>query len=573
MTSSQPLRLGSLPLSLLLLGATGTAQGELYRFQGDSPGDSLDAASGAGDVNGDGFADLIVGMHRDDNNGLFSGTARVYSGADGLLLYNFEGNNAYDFFGISVSGAGDVNADGFADVIIGASQESTRGSARVCSGLDGTTLYTFLGDLPDDQFGTSVSAAGDVNNDGHDDVIVGAYGHDSAGFYTGMARVFSGVDGTVLYTFLGDSESAWFGFSVDGVGDLDNDGHDDVVVGAPYDTAGGNLGSARALSGADGSILYTFRGTIPFGNFGRAVAGAGDVNADGSPDIIVGEPFGAWSAGIVRVFSGVDGSVLREFFGDSRTDHCGSAVDGAGDMNGDGFGDLIVGSYRSGSGGWQSGKARVISGFDSMTLYTFDGPGSGMEFGISVSSAGDVDGDGRDEVIVASRNDGVFYGAGTARVFSCCEDLATSFCFGDGSGNACPCGSPGQIGHGCANTSGYGARIWAVSVDSDPNVSMTIAVAGATPNAANLFFQGQTALNGGLGIPFGGGLRCTGNPVKRLGVVFTNAGGAAQRTLNPALDLGVTLGDTRHYQGWYRDSHAPACAAGFNLTDAIEIRW
>ncbi|MHC4922419.1 MAG: hypothetical protein ACYTKC_22915, partial [Planctomycetota bacterium] len=152
------------------------------------------SVSGAGDVNGDGHADLIVGANGDDNNGSSSGSARVLSGKDGKILHTFNGDSAGDQFGVSVSGAGDVNRDGYADVIVGAyrdgNNDTNSGSARVLSGKDGKILYTYDGDFYGDYFGWSVSGAGDVDRDGHADLIVGSG-------YADYARVFSGKPQTL----------------------------------------------------------------------------------------------------------------------------------------------------------------------------------------------------------------------------------------------------------------------------------------------------------------------------------------------------------------------------------------
>ena len=370
----------------------------LYTFEGDTANELFgNSVSGAGDVNGDGTPDLIVGA---SGSFVSSNYARVFSGSDGSVLYNFDGDSGSIGFGFSVSGAGDVNGDGRADLIVGGNE-----SARVLSGSDGSVLYNFDGE---GQFGFSVSGAGDVNGDGFADLIVGALLGDTL---SGNASVFSGSDGSVLYTFInGDGFEDWFGISVSSAGDVNGDGFADLIVGAPLDDNGeingfGN-GSASVFSGIDGSVLYKYNIDGDGGNFGDSVSGAGDVNGDGIPDLIVG----AWrddNNGSASVFSGSDGSVLYTFNGDSTHELFGLSVSGAGDVNGDGRADLIVGG---------SNSARVLSGSDGSVLYNFDGDSAGDNYGFSVSGAGDLNGDGIDDFIVGARFGGANDG-GYARVF------------------------------------------------------------------------------------------------------------------------------------------------------------
>ncbi len=123
-------------------------------------------------------------------------------------------------------------------------------------------LYTFNGDLTQFGFGVSVSGVGDVNQDGHNDFIVGAWKeYTSNGFSLGSARVYSGKDGRVIYTFFGNHSGSVFGISVSGAGDVNQDGYVDCIVGASNDAANGALsGNARVFSGKDGAVLYTFNG-------------------------------------------------------------------------------------------------------------------------------------------------------------------------------------------------------------------------------------------------------------------------------------------------------------------------
>ena len=412
-----------------LAGAPACAQtithAPLFTFDGDRNVDRFGrSVSGAGDVNGDGIPDLIVGAHLDDNNGENSGSARVLSGSDGSVLYTFNGDSVGDFFGFSVSSAGDVNGDGFDDLIVGAPRDdnngSCSGSARVFSGFDGSVLYNFDGDSAEDAFGGSVSGAGDVNDDGFDDFIVGATGVDNNGSTSGSTRVFSGSDGSVLYTFNGDSVADNFGTSVSGAGDVNGDGFDDLIVGTDPDP-NLRLDYVRVFSGINGSVLYTFFSDSTGDDFGFSVSGAGDVNGDGFADLIAGAPLddnNGVSSGSARVFSGSDGSVLYTFEGDSFEDFLGGEVSGAGDVNGDGFDDLIVGASGDDNNGFNSGSVRVFSGTDGSLLYEFDGDSGGDGFGRSVSSAGDVNGDGFDDFFVGAISGGDRVFNGYARLFA-----------------------------------------------------------------------------------------------------------------------------------------------------------
>ena len=259
--------------------------------------------SGAGDVNGDGFADLIIGASGDDNNGENSGSARVFSGVDGSILYTFDGDGSDDnrisgdSFGGAVSGAGDVNGDGFADLIVGAEGDdnngvSNSGSARVFSGLDGSVLYTFDGTVSGGFFGGSVSGAGDVNDDGFADLVVGArFGSNNAPS-AGRALVFSGVDGSVLYDISGASNRL-FGVSVSGADDVNGDGVDDFIVGSTFFDTSLFVSEATILGDCnqDGAVNFLditpFVGILSSGSFLEEA----DVNQDGIVNFLDITPF------------------------------------------------------------------------------------------------------------------------------------------------------------------------------------------------------------------------------------------------------------------------------------------
>jgi len=340
----------------------------------------------------------------------------------------FHGDNAGDQLGISVSDAGDVNGDTYPDFIFGARLDDNNGtdsgSARVVSGQNGTILYTFSGDSVDDFFGWSVSGAGDVNGDGYADVIVGAFNDVSVG-NEGSARIFSGSTGAILYTLRGND---YFGYAVSEAGDVNADGYDDVVIGSLNDDSGSdslaNHGSVKVFSGSTGMILYTFYGDGAGHQFGSTVDSAGDVNNDGYADIVA-----ISSYRYARVFSGANGAILHEFKGPmiieggdllGAFEGIGRSVVGAGDVNGDGYDDIMLQMLKYFPPSLPSIPAEnsiwLLSGLNGDLLYEIKDTSD--YYGEAISTAGDVDKDGYADVIVgAYQSDKNGDGSGSARVF------------------------------------------------------------------------------------------------------------------------------------------------------------
>lgn len=397
------------------------------------PGETFGCSvSSAGDVNGDTFADVIVGAYQSGTATNPSGRAYIYFGgprSDEKADVMLAGEAAGDAFGVSVASAGDVNRDGFADVIVGAYENDARGAnagrAYIYFGgpsMDDKPDVVLTGEMPGDAFGYAVAGAGDVNRDGFADVIVGAYENSTRGAGAGRAYVYYGgprpdpVPDAILN---GETAGDRFGISVAGAGDVNGDGLADVLVGAYQNDAGGvdagraylYLGSARILDRAATVLTGAGAGDA----FGFAVSGAGDVNKDGLADIVIGayhNGAGGKDAGRAYVYFGgktVSPSPDVVFTGEAAGDAFGYAVGAAGDANGDGYGDVLVGAYGNDAGGSAAGRAYVYYGAptpDPVADWFLTGFQTLDNLGFAVSGAGDVDGDGfADSVVGAPYSD------------------------------------------------------------------------------------------------------------------------------------------------------------------------
>ena len=370
-------------------------------------------------------------------------------GANGFVL---AGIDASDRAGFSVSGAGDVNGDGFEDIVVGApgfddAEEATGesyvvfgkasgfGSVLELSSLDGSNGFLLAGIDANDDAGYSVSGAGDVNNDGFADVIVGTFTADggpgnrffnagesyvvfgqASGF--GSVVALSSLDGSNGFLLAGIDPHDSAGYSVSGAGDVNGDGFDDLIIGTFFGGGGpdnapsfagesyvvfgqaSGFGSVLSLSSLDGSNGFLLAGIDNLDQSGRSVSGAGDLNGDGFADLIVGAQraaggpgnpsesagesyvvFGRASGfGSVLELSALDGSNGFLLAGIDSNDGAGISVSGAGDVNGDGFADLIVGAYNAEQTGQpaNAGESYVVfgqaSGFGSVVgLSSLDG--------------------------------------------------------------------------------------------------------------------------------------------------------------------------------------------------------
>jgi hypothetical protein len=394
------------------------------------------SVASAGDVNGDGYDDILVGAYSYNGALIDSGSAALFLGSpDGpskLPDWTEEGSQAYANFGESLAGAGDVNGDGYDDVIVGAWQAS-RASAYLGSAAGLETSPSWTAQSPEFDFGWSVSSAGDVNGDGYDDVVVSALAYSNDQLYEGRLYVYlgsaAGLEEAPASAVEGNQSYSGFGSWVSRAGDVNGDGYDDVIVGAPRWNHGQNdegrafvyLGSAAGLVTTPAWSAESNQGGALMGYW---VSSAGDVNGDGYDEVIVGlNTFsgGENAEGAAFVYHGSAAGLSAS---PSWTTESNQAVAIAGgvssaDLDGDGYSDVLVGYY--GYDRDQRNEGRVFAFFGSASGlatrpgWSAEGNQRDSYFGYAVSGAGDVDGDGFDDVLVgAYQFDGGQRGEGRA---------------------------------------------------------------------------------------------------------------------------------------------------------------
>lgn len=407
----------------------------LYTHAGENISDNFGwVGAKLGDLNNDGFDDYLTTAPGYTGTVSNRGKVYVYSGATGTLLASHTGNPG-EAFGYSAATAGDVNNDGTPDYIVGGNgsyNPAVRGYARVYSGATHAELYEFEGE-PGASFGSGVAGVGDVNGDGFDDVVVGSEWYSSTlgsppPNGTGRIYVYSGANGSLLWEREGNASGDWLGSGVGSVSDVNNDGVRDVVASARR--ANNRNGLAYVFSGVDGTPVFTLTPTAPFSQsntFGQFFAfGAGDFNNDNQEDIYIGDYNAASGDGRVYLYSGEDGSLIREIDAFEAGEGIGGGR-GMPDVNGDGYDDLIIAGYTSNAGASGGGKVYIVSGADNAILNTITGAVPGDLLGVDALELGDVNNDGnRDYMVTAVGLDFNGQGVGSAYIVSFMEATAVA---------------------------------------------------------------------------------------------------------------------------------------------------
>ncbi len=367
---------------------------------GESAGDQFGwLMDNVGDIDGDGANDYVVGAPTNGAGGTNAGRAYVYSGATGQLVYTFTGAPGQRF-GTALDAAGDVNGDGVGDIVVGGPSAGS-GRAVVYSGADGTVIWDLPGENAGDGFGTAVGRLGDTNGDGFDDFLVTAPGHDSGVSNSGRVYVISGVDGSTLAT-KNSLVGGQFGSSVGGVGDLTGDGVPDFGVGAPGATGSGRIYVLNGVT-AD-TVFFSIPGDATGSALGQFwLNEMGDVNGDGIPDFyasdILNNANGA-QTGRAYVFSGADGSKIHTMTGENPGDQFGIGR-GIPDVDGDGISDLFLAGWLSSEGASLSGKAYVYSGATGKVVRNFVSTVASDNLGFDAIGLGDITGDGKPDFLIS----------------------------------------------------------------------------------------------------------------------------------------------------------------------------
>lgn len=429
---------------------------ESWILEGDQADGRFGTVSTAGDVNGDGYDDVLFGAYNYDHPELDEGVSYLFLGSSAGIVpapaWMAESNQAGAHLADKLSTAGDVNGDGYGDVILGAGDLDAGGLVDqgraflylgTADGLAFEPAWVMDGGQADGRFAANVSTAGDVNGDGYDDVVIGAWLWDEEFINGGKAFVFLGSDSgladTPAWTGRGESYNAVYGYRATTAGDLNGDGYSDLVVGSRRFSGDGISREGRAYvyygttEGPSAEAGWTFDGEQAGAEVGSSAASAGDVNADGYDDLIVAAfRYDAPEVDEGKVFlflGGPDGASATPVWtaeGDQPDAYFGYHVTPAGDVNGDGYADVLIGVAQWDAGSLaNAGRVQLFlgcaDGLEPIPAWTVDGDQAGGQMGNAVSGACDVNGDGYDDLLVGELyRDNQWVDAGRGYLFYGC---------------------------------------------------------------------------------------------------------------------------------------------------------
>ena len=501
------------------------------------------------------------------------GAAGAQIPADQVPMLVLHGDAATPGFGQQLCGPGDLNGDAWADLVVGAPDENGSGPGLVVafSGRDGSELYQLSGVLPGGAFGGALAAIGDVDHDGLGDVLVGSPAARAA-------DLISGGTGASLHHFAAPPGVTSFGRWIAGPGDIDGDGTPDLLFG--LELANSSRGALAVVSGASHQPLVWMVGVEDFDALGSGVAAAGDVNADGRPDYLarrfLGEP---WTAGYVTCFSGANGSELF-------TTGAAQSFGPVGDLDADGFGEVILGNPQDGWPAWGTGYVQVYSWKQGKTLLWLFGSQMFGMFGRHVGGVGDVDQDGVPDYFInegAPARTTVYSGATQMPIFVATAD-ASSPGLGESAVAAGDVNGDGRVDLALGTSFASMAVVQTLAppfawlgqgLDATgpapilnglgtlvAGSSIAFTLAGALPGAPAMLVVGFSALEH----PFKGGTMVPFPNVLVGGLVVDLEGGLM---LSGHWPMGMPPGTSLYLQAWLVDAGGPAGFAASNALHAI----
>lgn len=516
---------------------TGTPNAEFGRLVG-----------AAGDVNGDGSADVLVAEHN---------RVRVFSGETHALLHTFNAPSPSISFAVSAAAGGDVDDDGFADVIVGAPHNDAlgtdSGSVWVYSGRTGQVLRLHHGLTSFEHAGTQVGFAGDVDGDGRDDYFASS---PDWLFGSGRLRVYSGATGILMTEFTDYTPGERFGALCGQVGDLDGDGVPELAASTGPDAFSGIPPGFQVLSLPTGAVLVAFAT-----DEATSIASAGDVDLDGAPDIVVGQTDVAATGTLYRIHSSATG--LSIAVSDSVPFCCVDTtfVASGGDLDGDGVGDeFAVGVPGDPVNG--GGAVYVFRGTNELARLINTGDSTDDAFGAALAFVPDTDGNARDELVIGVPHEDSPSGASQIGK----AVLMEAFC-------------PPPVAYCTAKTNSLGC-VPSIDWVGDPDITGPFAFVPMAHQVLNqksgLFVWSRERQE----VPFQGGTLCVASPLFRSPPLFSDGNttgsdcsGTLIYSITPMLMWlhGWEVGDQLFGQFWYRDPQHPD-GTGVGLSNALSFR-
>ncbi|MEQ1903508.1 MAG: FG-GAP-like repeat-containing protein [Pirellulaceae bacterium] len=375
----------------------------IHKWTGEAAGDQFGwTARRVGDLDGDSITDFITTAPTHDRG---AGKVYVYSSKTGKLIHSVKGQPG-DGLGNSAVGIGDLNGDGVADFAAGAPTAKGMGVVRIYSGSDASVIHKLAGNTTGARFGHEVSECGDIDHDGTPDILVGEMVGNGAVDQCGRVIVFSGKSYEVLFELSGEQTGDCFGnaAAVEQIGDQE------FLLAVGAQEAGpskrGRVYVYHVLK-AKPSLRFMIEGDTNSVNLGQMfLSFPGDVDRDGTPDVYAsdfGDNTKVAGGGKVVVHSGKDGRELAAIFGTVSGEGLGTSPSDAGDVDGDGIGDLIIGAWQNREGAVSGGKAYLYSlGKNAKLLRTITCKQAGDTLGFDACGIGDIDGDGKVDFLITA---------------------------------------------------------------------------------------------------------------------------------------------------------------------------